>query len=162
MDRKKMSLLLVSIAIAFLTATFLTASSSLPTDTPLYTLRMEQVSNEMSFLTTEKNDFAYTIENGHILHVDVFMKQCDILFHGPTCDGCETEDFTCPWASCESTCDYTCGTCPNTCGSTCSNTCSNTCPNTCGSTCGNTCPNTCGNTCPNTCWLSCYGTCITC
>ena len=43
------------------------AVSALPSlsSTPLYTFRMEQVSSEMSFLPTERNNFTYTTEKGY-------------------------------------------------------------------------------------------------
>jgi hypothetical protein len=123
---------------------------------------MEQASTKMSFLPTQQNAFAYSIENGYTVDHDISAEYCDAHPLGPSCEECQTDDFTCPWATCYNTCDITCGsTCASTCGSTCVSTCS-TCVNTCPNTCQVTCGNTCGYTCPATCHLTCSFTCWTC
>ncbi|MBU7026897.1 MAG: hypothetical protein HXS48_08140 [Theionarchaea archaeon] len=51
MNRKKVSIAVVSMAVAFLAVTCVTASPR-TSNTPLYTFRMEQASSEMNFLPT--------------------------------------------------------------------------------------------------------------
>lgn len=89
-------------------------------NTPLYTVRMEQASSQMNFLPTERNTFTYSAEKGVELNYDV-TEYCSI-------EPLSTHEWTCV----DSTCGGTlCSTCVNTCGSTCK-----TCPyQTCGSTC---------------------------
>jgi hypothetical protein len=138
---------LVLVAVACVTA------SSLAAHTPLYTVRMEQVSSEMHFLPTVMNAFTYTAESGYTLGFNVsggggaVVRGTDATCH-PSC----------------STCPITCEqTCPNTCIPTCPYTCDDpTCPYTCPQTCDDpTCPYTCeGPTCSGpTCYVSCGGTC---
>lgn len=128
-------------------------------DTPLYTVRMEQVSNNMHFLPTEVTPFVYTAERGCTVTGTV-VTYCSgqPLSTGSTfCPTCEPQD-TCS-GTCES-CQQTCGTCWLTCPETCDLTCFYTCWPTCGSTCPNTC-STCEETC-STCPLTCRMTCNTC
>ncbi len=56
MDRRQRSIAVISVAVAVLAATCVSASIS-ETNTPLYTLRMEQLSRQMNFLPVEKNGF---------------------------------------------------------------------------------------------------------
>ncbi|KYK37620.1 MAG: hypothetical protein AYK19_00010 [Theionarchaea archaeon DG-70-1] len=102
------------------------------TDTPLYTVRMEQASSEMNFLSTEMNNFTYTTGNGYTLNYDV---------SGGCCNGGKLLG-TCSNTQCGPSCWNTCA------GFTCSGepTCSDTCPkwNTCHITCsGYTCVEPC-------------------
>ncbi len=142
MDRKQRILIaIIGVSVAFWAATAVTANPR-TSNTPLYTLRMEQQSNELSFLPTEVNEFAYFAQEGYSLNYGA----------DGNC-GCLGARYVVPrWP-------YTCGTCdeyycdePTHCGTcgTCG-TCNSTCPYTCDDpTCPSTCPNTC-NTCPNTC-----------
>ena len=117
--------------------------------TPLYTLRMEQMSSEKNFLPTEKTPFTYTAEPG-----------CTVNYPGSHYCGetpLYTGDPTCP-----RTCELSCDGEPTCEGPTCYSTCYSTCPNTCPNTCADTCPNTCEETCPETCIESCIATCYTC
>lgn len=135
MDRnQKMGIAVMSVALALLAITFVTAHS-LALITPLYTVRMEQASNKMHFLPAAVNHFTYTTEKGNTLNCDV--TGC-----------CDAEPFIRtdgPWE----TCLGSCGTCvaSQECG-TCS-TCS-----TCSTQCGQ---NTCGYTCPETCATCVFG-----
>ena len=118
---KKMSLVVIGLVAISLAVTCVTASEM--TNTPLYTVRMEQASSKMNFLPTEKNIFTYTTENGHIV---IYDAQCcsagplDI----PTQPMCLITEETCDescWGTCYPTCYESCGgTCQNpTCGNTC-------------------------------------------
>lgn len=184
MEKKKLvSIGLIGIMVVSL-AVAVTANSQ-DCNTPLYMVRMEQASNKMSFLPTEKNSFTYITEKGYTLNYGT-VNYCGTNSAEPqntriggtyyytcweTCSGytCGGSCYTCGGPSC-----VTCHTCFTTCQSTCSGwTCDVTgCQNTC-STCGPTCPVTCQNTCdgltcpfvsckPATCWDSCIGTCDTC
>lgn len=138
MDKKKMSLAVVS-AIAVSCVIVVATASSLMADTPLYTLRMEQASSKMSFLATEMNGFTYTAENEYTLNqevsgccgsitLDTGVWTCEPNTHEmscKTCDSCITCD-TCFHCVTQDTCD-TCDTCDYT----CVNTCPATCPFTC-------------------------------
>lgn len=138
MDRIRM--VIATVVAAVLLAACVTGSSL--THTPLYTVRMEQASNEMHFLSTALNEFAYITEKGCILIYDEGYSGVQPL-----------EEPTVP------------GTCPNTCYDTCQNTCPYTCENTCeGATCEDTCQSTCeGPTCGGTCYgPTCKSTCVTC
>lgn len=158
MDRKKMLATVVSVAVV-LAVTAVTASS-VTSNTPLYTYRMEQQSSKMNFLSTEMNDFTYTAEKGYtILFDSTGCSSAQPCSTYDTCSECTTIEITCwsCWNTCWNTCPATCeSTCPNTCG-TCAQTCPNTCKNTCPSTCWSTCPNTCWDTCWNTCEYTCEG-----
>lgn len=158
--QKLMSYIVVIAVSALLAVTAVTASAWRPSHTPLYTMRMEQASSEMNFLSTARNSFAYTTGRGYELNCNV-AGYCgagpagEVSVSGPCI---QTECYTC-WPTCVSTCSTCVSTCPSTCSSTCGNTCGNTCDD---STCGNTCPNTCGSTCGNTCPSTCVSTCVTC
>ena len=149
MDRRKVSLVPVIVVLTFLALTCVTAHS-LTSNAPLYTRRMEQVSNKMNFLPTAMNEFAYVAEHGYTLDYDVAVNCCDNTINeytlAPTCP------YTC-WDTCVNTCPgkYTCTeTCPATCPATCPYTCQYTCPNTCNTCVGQfTCYNTC-KVCPVT------------
>ena len=119
-------IVIVSLAVA-VTAT------SLGSNTPLYTVRMEQASSKMNFLPTEMNEFTYTAEKGYTIDYDL---QADYDYSvlplgGPTCQHtCPyTCSLTCPNGICQ---DKTCGhpICQPTCGYTCEVTCPVICPDT--------------------------------
>ena len=133
--KSKMLLVVSSVAIVLLAAVAVTASSSI--STPLYTVRMEQVSSKMNFLPTQMNGFTYTAEKGSILNYNV-SNRCFAAPLAPTNGGGET-----CWPQCD-TSQPTCSTCDETCSSTCPYTCS-----------GETCSDTCGQkvTCD---WYTCY------
>lgn len=142
MDRTKLLIAGVGIACVFFIVTV--AANPQTGHTPLYTFRMEQHSNDMSFLPTVVNGFTYTTEKGYEVT-------------GYTMGGAGIQDLI--------TIEVTCGTCQNTCEQTCPNTCTptceETCPDTCPLTCFNTCPITC-ETCGPSCGGTCGGTCDTC
>jgi hypothetical protein len=159
MDKKKMSVVMIGVVLVALGVTVTASSVS---HTPLYTFRMEQVSDKMNFLPTEVNGFTYTSEKGYVLNYGLtgFCKNVEPLSTLPN-TSCPEE--TCE-GSCENTCIYTCDpTCPYTCDDP-------TCPYTCDDpTCDPTCEYTCDPTCssPWTCYLStceytCIPTCETC
>ena len=142
--KSKMLLVASSVAIVLLAAVAVTASSSI--STPLYTMRMEQVSSKMGFLPTQMNGFVYSAENGSIVNYNV-LTSCFAAPLAPTNGGGET---------CWPQCDTSQPTC-----STCDETCSNTCPATCPYTCPNTCISTCQATCVTCIWPTCdYFTCL--
>jgi hypothetical protein len=141
MNKKTVFIMVLSATAVLFAITAATAYNRTAT-TPLYTIRMEQVSSKMNFLPTAVNEFTYSAEKGYTL-------DCSIQGYGgvqplkpPTeSPPCET------WETCDPTCPNTCiDTCPNTCPNTCE-----TCPLTCPLTCLATCPNTCAATCPITC-----------
>lgn len=109
---------MAGIALVSVAVTAVTASSWV--HTPLYTVRMEQVSSDMHFLPTEMNDFTYTAENGNNLNYDV-SAYCDATLLGidvhtlcgyDTCLGYYTCPFTCGM-TCSGTCKPTaCAPCP--------------------------------------------------
>ena len=178
--KKKLSVVVVSGAFLIGVVTFATAGS-LMANTPLYTVRMEQASSEMSFLPTEMNGFTYTTEKGSTVNSCANAQYCggvellDTLGHtycGTCWPQCSTSEATCEGSY---TCYYTCigDTCPiitcmtcegqgNTCDATsCQETCSTCTQPTCstcnGWTCDPTgCQNTC-YTCDRTCWDTCEG-----
>lgn len=167
MDRRqKMSAATVSVVIAVLALSFVTASA-LAANTPLFTVRMEQASSKMSFLPTAVNGFTYTVEKGYNLNYDICSIHGGVKPSRPTNFGQITCEPLCePTEQGYYTCDYTCWyTCPNTCVNTCPVTCDDpTCVPSCQLTCQSTCPDTCeGPTCPWTCgvthWESCEPTC---
>lgn len=94
------------------------AASVQTSSTPLYTVRMEQISSEMNFLPTAVNGFTYTAEKGYTVNCEVSAYNGANLFNpltiGTTCETCH---------------DPTCVTCFHTCLPTCDDT---TCRNTCG------------------------------
>ena len=151
---------------AVLAVTAVAAGSS-PSDTPLYTVRMEQASSGMNFLPTDVNGFIYSTEKGYTVNyctADTCGGGAQILNTMPGvtfCDTCFPECMTTEW-TCHGnyTCYYTCQ------GPTCPLTCAPTCPVTCytcqgqGWTCDATgCQDTCSTcdqpTCPDTCWETC-------
>lgn len=136
MNRKKMSLALMSLVAVSLIVSFATADG-LMAHTPLYSLRMEQQSSQMNFLPTAVNSFVYATQHGYTL--TCCARACGGVIPLGT----------------DATCFHTClGSCPVTC---------ETCQGTCGSTCSSTCLSTCSSTCPLTCWETCNGpTCSTC
>lgn len=154
---KKMFIIMVSATAVLLAITAVTAYNR-STNTPLYTVRMEQASSKMNFLPTAVKGFTYTAEKGYTLNYDVGYfnviplepptnyQTCPETICGSTCETCQTCPATCP-DTCPATCRYTCDdpTCPATCPYTCDDpTCPNTCPATCPDTCdGPTCPSTC-------------------
>ncbi len=154
MDRKLIFLAVMSVALVFLAVTAATARPWTLPNTPLYTFRMEQASNEMNFSPAKGNGFAYAGEGGHTLGYDIaglkiYYSDAELL-----ATGCKP--------TCVETCLETCvSTCPQTCVNTCS-TCVSTCPHTCVNTCS-TCVSTCSYSCVNTCWSTCAYTCdLTC
>jgi len=105
MDRKQMSVVVVSVTLVLLAVTTVTASSW-TSHTPLYTFRMEQASNKMNFLYTEVNDFTYTADNEYKLSYDA-LECCDVKPLG-TCPNTQCA-YTCPVTMCETTyCEATC------------------------------------------------------
>lgn len=166
MERK---MLIIVCIVAVSLAASVAAHPRYQSDTPLYTIRMEQASSEMNFLPTQMTTFTYNAEKGYELSYDIagFCSAEPLADTGEpiTCDPlckesietCPTNEYTCP-----NTCEWTCfmSTCPqNTCSWTCY-----TCPEyTCNPTCRNpytchlsTCVFTCNPTCihPRTCYLS--------
>lgn len=122
-DRKKMFIAVVSVAVAFC-AVACVAAASWTSSTPLYTFRMEQASSEMNFLPTEINNFTYTTEAGSTLNYEI-TRYCYVN---------PLEEPTVP-VTCPETCEETCSTCYSTCEPTCEEpSCWNTCSSTC-STC---------------------------
>jgi hypothetical protein len=124
MDRKHRTIAVVSVALTLLAVTFVTATSMIQSTTPLYTFRMEQQSSKMNFLSTERNQFTYTIEPGCILNVGLAGEYCSGIHpldtgvwtcYGSTCGG-DTCILTCP-ESCYGTCNDP--TCQATCNPTC-------------------------------------------
>lgn len=143
MDKKKMSVVMIGVVLVALGVTVTASSVS---HTPLYTFRMEQVSDKMNFLPTEVNGFTYTSEKGYVLNYGLtgFCKNVEPLLTVPI--------ITCPINTCPDTCPNTCATC-----STCQG--QPTCPYTCQDTCdGLTCEGSCEGTCEVTC-STCEGTC---
>lgn len=132
MNRKMMVFAAVSMAVAFLAVTAVTASSW--TNTPLFTVRMEKASSKMNFLPTAVNGFTYTAEKGYNVKCNV-TGYCGEELLGNCTDYDTTCEVTCP-ASCTGTCNtcqgmFTCDdtSCQPTCpGGTCSPTCWDTCP----------------------------------
>jgi hypothetical protein len=100
-NRNKMiSISVVSIAIVALAVTAVSADFS-KQSTPLYTYRMEQLSNKMSFLPTEINDFAYNAKGEYTLDYEVSGANGAVPA-GPVSWGritCGTCDPTC-WSGC--------------------------------------------------------------
>ena len=119
MDR---TMLCAVVCIGIMSLAAAVTASPRMSNTPLYTVRMEQASSNMHFLPTTVNDFTYTAENKYTLHYDIFLDgHMDMVRDVPdtesTCYG-----WTC-FQTCTSTCPYTCYTCPNTCQHTCQITC---------------------------------------
>jgi hypothetical protein len=148
-----MFVMIVSATIVLLAITAVTAHNR-TVNTPLYMVRMEQVSSRMNFLPTSANEFAYTAEKGYTLNHDGIhgVGGAHVLEPYTEPPQCET------WETCEETCETCWSTCDDTCPNTCSVTCRNTCPATCPATCEETCDDpTCSQTCPVTCEDTCDG-----
>ncbi|KYK31478.1 MAG: hypothetical protein HXS48_01120 [Theionarchaea archaeon] len=126
MDKKQLSLAAMSVAVLLLGVTFVTANPL--TSTPLYTVRMEQQSSEMSFLPTEMNEVTYTTENGYTLNYNAPLGCCGDANPLGACTYYATTCCSSCYGTCSATCPLTCYTCPAT--------CTDTCPNTCGYSCG--------------------------
>lgn len=155
MDKKQISIAVISVVAVALAVTAATAGAW-AIHTPLYTIRMEQASNKMNFLPTERNAFTYATEKGYTLNYNLSGGYCGGIVPlasdgDPGCDDTTSPQCLPDPESLIGTCEgWTCG---NTCWYTCRyvNTCANTCPDTCPYSCGvPTCGNTCGNTCPET------------
>ena len=149
---KKILIIVTSVTVVFLAIAAVTAYNR-ATDTPLYTVRMEQASSRMGFLPTVVNEFSYTAEKGYTLDYSIQEHGGAHPLEPPTeSPPCET------WETCEGTCETCWSTCPRTCSYTCPYTCSSTCPQTCPNTCPSTCDDpTCSSTCPPTCPVTCDG-----
>jgi hypothetical protein len=117
---RKILFIIAGIAVASVTVAAVTAIP-LTYNTPLYTVRMEQISSEMNFLPTEMNDFTFTAENGY--NLNYIPEYCDVgsydtyarTYDGSyTCWGYYTCPFTCNSnITCYSTCRPTaCAPCP--------------------------------------------------
>lgn len=127
MNRKKVSIAVVSTAVAFLAVTCVTASRQ-TLNTPLYTFRIEQASSGMSFLSTAVNEFSYNTRDGYTLNWGFVIDRRPIsLFILNTyrqetwCEPRDDDPGICPDPTSELTCPYTCKdtdqfTCPDTCG----------------------------------------------
>jgi len=132
----------VSGALAILAVAAVTAHPFTP-HTPLYTMRMEQVSSEMNFLPTEVNNFTYAAEKGHEFNYEALGVCCGVLNEptiplGTCCYQltCRTCEETCEGETCQASCWSTCNTCEPTCEEpTCLITCEHTCPYTCEKPC---------------------------
>ena len=129
--KRKFSIVAVATLAVFLAVAAVTAKISTQS-TPLYTVRMEQISSRMNFLPTAANGFTYIAEEGYNLN---YPGCCGII---PTDIKPTNEQRPCEFTV--DTCPLTClDTCPNTC-STCSTCLVETCPSTCSPTCsGSTC-----------------------
>lgn len=160
MERNRISCAAIGIVAALLVVTV--TASALPSHTPLYTFRMEQMSSEKNFLPTEVNGFTYTTESGITLTYEA-AAYCNTVI--PLVSGGVNTCETCPGhITCYNTCPETCGepSCWGTCfGNTCS-TCTQPTCETC-ETCS-TCPtsaSTCSTCKPQeTCWDTCEIDCI--
>ncbi|KYK28696.1 MAG: hypothetical protein HXS48_14125 [Theionarchaea archaeon] len=129
--KQKVSFAVIGVVLVSLAVTCVSAASW-TSNTPLFTMRMEQASSKMNFLPTEKIAFAYATESGYNLNCNAAAGTGELL--GNCTDYDTTCLLTCP-DSCAGTCD-TCG------GYTCDETsCQPTCPaGTCSATCWDTCP----------------------
>ena len=67
MNRKKVSIAVVSTAVVVLAVTCVTASHQ-TLNTPLYTFRIEQASSEMNFLPTAVSEFTYNTRDGYTVN----------------------------------------------------------------------------------------------
>lgn len=126
MDRK-ISLAVIGVVAVSCVVPFVTASSL--TSTPLFTLRMEQMSSEKNFLPTEKNEFTYTSEKGFTLGYEISgysggvnplmtegstcnptcnVKTCITCLTCESCFHCVTVNPTCDDLTCQRTCNPTC------------------------------------------------------
>lgn len=140
MDRKSISVVLMSIVIVGLTITAVTARLW-TTTTPLHTYRMEQASDEMNFLPTEMAEFTYNAEKGYNITFEILENFEDVAL----------VTWQTPYTCIYSTCKYTCTTCDGP-------TCLETCP--CTVSCGPTCQDSCDyGRCPPTYWETCGSSC---
>ena len=64
--QKRASIVVASVSIMSLALACVTANAS-PSNTPLYTFRMEEASSENSFLPTAVNEFTYNTKNEYTL-----------------------------------------------------------------------------------------------
>lgn len=111
--RQKISVAVVSTAVAFLAVTCVSASPQ-TSDTPLYTMRMEQASSEMNFLPTAVNEFTYNTRDGYTMNYG-FGTDRFAVYSRPI-----GAFAICTYRTCYCTC-CTCCTCWCTCcGYTCS------------------------------------------
>lgn len=146
---RKTSLAILCAAFLLLAASAVTASSLAP-ESPLYLLRMEQMSSKMNFLPTAVNGFTYLTEGGY--NVNSGFRGCFVepgppATHVQTCNPptcyytCQGMGWTCDATGCLSTCITCVGeTCPSTCEYTCDDpTCAETCESTCRYTCTKPC-----------------------
>ncbi|KYK36382.1 MAG: hypothetical protein AYK19_01165 [Theionarchaea archaeon DG-70-1] len=103
MNRKKVSIAVVSMAVAFLAVTCVTASRQ-TSSTPLYTFRMEQASNRMSFLPTTVNEFTYNTRDGYTLNYELGTDSdvgfCIPQSWNPFCTEWGTWECTCFFPAC--------------------------------------------------------------
>ncbi|MBU7026917.1 MAG: hypothetical protein HXS48_08240 [Theionarchaea archaeon] len=160
MDKAKVVTTALGITVVLLAVAVVTARPWI-SDTPLYTVRMEQASSKMNFLPTAVNGFTYTTEKGYTLDCNVsgYCGAVPLISGGvSTCETCQGQS-TC-WNTCPDTCEPSCeGTCfGSTCSSTCPSTCSGQTCDTCTQPTCETCE-TC-STCPtqtSTCWSTCSG-----
>lgn len=149
MDRyKKISIVAAGIILAL---SVTVTASPLAVDTPLYTVRMEQMSHKMHFLPTAVNGFDYIVEGAYNVNCDV------VAYCAESLGDCTRHETTC-LVTCPDSCQGTCGTCQGV--VTCDDTsCQPTCPAyTCLDTCWETCDVWCtvgGITCKPTCDLTC-------
>ena len=139
MDRKHVIVIAaVGVVFAVLAVNAVGARPS-TSDTPLYTLRMEEASSEMNFLPTEMNTFTYTAEKGFTVGQKISTWSSEVHKFRDSAIVCPTVNtcFTC------STCDsclicHTISNCPTEGSSTCEQTecILETCMQTvCGQTC---------------------------
>lgn len=147
--------------VIFITAVIVAVASSSSFNTPLYTVRMEQVSSKMNFLPKEANQFIYTAIKGQEIFFNI---KSNGIFddppetEGPSCDSIHCN--TCGVTECGESCGLECETmenCPTGDPETCGGA---SCTPTCGSTCDD--PTCYGPTCPFTCYQTMVGTCCTC
>jgi hypothetical protein len=146
--QKWVLMVVVSVAVVSLVMSTAAASPG-KSDTPLYTVRMEQASSAMNFLPSEKNNFTYTTEPGYTLEYNgaqdmygmqyLYYPGTNLMYytcHGLTCYFSCNQGQTCfLYETCRYTCSFTCESCLYySCWGTCL-TCSSTCV-TCPATCG--------------------------
>ncbi|MBU6997570.1 MAG: hypothetical protein HXS41_08590 [Theionarchaea archaeon] len=146
--KQKLGIVVILAVLVFSTVTF-TAADFSTFFTPLYTVRMEQASSKMNFLSTPVNEFTYSTEGGQTFGYHITGRTC-------ACWGDQTPQLPLTCNTCD---DYYCEE-PTHCGTcvTCYSTCQDTCPNTC-STCSTCSGSTCEPaTCPWTQWPYCAET----
>ncbi|MBU7016580.1 MAG: hypothetical protein HXS44_03660 [Theionarchaea archaeon] len=119
-DRKIVFIVVVNAVVLLLAVNAIVAHGR-TANTPLYTVRMEQVSSKMNFLPKAVNGFNYTTEKGYSMNYELPRKSGDVV---------PFDTWEQPWTCYYSTCQETCSTCDGP-----------TCPDTCVDTCdGPTCP----------------------